>query len=234
MFGFGIAPVGSTNVLRAYFQPDNDSGNWAFYLNDRLVGDVGLSFRASMVLFLLSRTNWAKLNKALLEQCVAYGYHLRGPDVLCKRIYLNFFPDDKAYGDTLVCEKHSVGEDCSTCFRCGAYCNEDEEEENEADYCSCGFAEDECQCPVCRVCGEKETGDCICEICDTDTCMLCICDRPEHIDKHRPCDCEVPCSPKKRATTHPIVECFCRNSRCADCDMSDCECDSSSYAFTFD
>lgn len=230
MLGFGIAPVGSKNVLRLYFE---GFGNWVLYLNDRPITNVTLSLRASMVLFLLSRANWTKINQALLKQCTAYGYHLKGPDILCKRIQLNFFPDDKTYGDTLVCEKHLVGEDCSVCFRCGQYYNEDEEEENEADYCSCGFAEEECQCPVCRVCGEKETGACICEICDTDTCMLCICDRPDHKDKHRPCDCEIPCSPKKRAAVHPIVECVCRNNRCEDCDNTECECDSSSYAFTF-
>lgn len=222
------------------FHPEEKQGNWSWQMGDGEVQFLSIDFLRSMAIFKANRLFWKMLVTALFHKETIYGRHLTGKEHLEKKIALNFF----GYANVVRCDEavlqalcpvHVGAEECQTCLQCGAPYDEDEEEENEADYCICGFSEDECKCVPCHNCGEKK--DCTCVICDEDDCNLCTCKDEDHIDyHHRPCDCELPCTPEQRQPKHPIRSCPGHTYACEDCGQNPCRCSNSksqSYEYSF-
>lgn len=232
--------IAGNSAMKFIFHPDKADYNWSWTLGS-ISQQLNLDFQKSLSLLMCNRPGWKMLIKALFDRDIVFGLHHRGPAHLAKRICLNFFGHQnvvRVSNEILeeLCHDHVGGEEIATCFQCGVDYNEEEEEEKEALVCDCGFVEEECQCPRCEVCGQRNDA-CKCEICDS--CELCLCEDEDHKQtSHRPCDCEEQCSPTDRITKHEIKNCQCSDKRCKECDLTECDCESESksqeYAFNFD
>jgi len=122
-------------------------------------------------------------------------------------------------------DDHKPDEETCICYKCGMYKNPHEEEEAQALLCDCGFIEEECQCPGCDFCGEKDA-DCKCLLCDI--CDYCKCTDKNHEKKHKfeTCTHEPFCTNKEMKKRHKRLSCICKSKTCEDCGLEECECES--------
>jgi hypothetical protein len=237
MISFAVK-VGDERI--AFLFNHRKAHNWKVVIG-KSVWRYSLDFPQTMMLFSSNKMIWCKALFALLGDPGRFGLHLPVKYRIVGQMYLNWFglPNTKDdleanpnYPKFLTCEhgsgKHQLSPESTQCLGCGLFVPniEDEEEEEDANYCECGYLEAECDCPACDFCGEKEP-QCKCLICENEDCARCKCTDKKHWKKHKlaPCTCEPPCTPKERKKKHERLRCECEGKRCPGCSMIPEKCD---------
>jgi hypothetical protein len=221
--------------------------NWIVTIGDS-VWQYSLDFTQTLNLLASNKMIWCKALFCLINQPGRLGLHLPKNYRIVGQMYLNWFglpatkDDLQANPDFpkfLSCEKHQVSPEIPQCLSCGLFVPnvEDDEEEEEADLCECGFPEAECECPGCDFCGEKEK-DCRCLICENEDCARCKCKDKNHLRKHKlaDCHCEPPCNPKEKKKKHERLRCECESKLCDGCGLlpENCDCPESSSSCEYE
>jgi len=225
---FKLALSDHNSLEFKFFSAQKDAPNWQISCGET-TWVLKLSFAESLNWFKVSKEIWVSAVKALFANYLRYGIQLPPSEAkLLEQMYLNWFGPPDESTRWLICTKHSAQADSSRCSRCGhddwqTLNSEEEEEEAEAELCDCGYMPEECECPECEFCGERQPL-CECEMCK---CGRCKCENKKHWRKHpaQDCDCAEPCPKKRQKKMHGILRCECQF--CPGCEelMSECECD---------
>jgi hypothetical protein len=219
--------------------------NWTVLIGSSVWRYV-LDFQQTINLLSSNKTIWCKALFAIISDSNRLGLHLPKKYRILGQMYLNWFglPSTKEslqaepdWPKFLECKKHQIHPDIPQCLSCGLYVPnvEDEEEEEAADYCECGELEENCKCPRCDFCGEK---DCQCLICENEDCGRCKCKDKAHFRKHKlaDCTCEPPCTPKEKKKKHERLRCECDSKLCEGCGLlpEKCDCPESSSSCEYE